>query len=109
MIGPAWGLAAQLEVHANSFFPALICYAATEVPQKDAPSTFVCALLSLLGLAGNKGQSQNLQDVKCWDDKNTIMIRVGDSCPCQQKKPDGTVQPQFWCCGGANHMDLSYW
>lgn len=59
--------------------------------------------------AGNKAQSRDLQDVQCWNDKSSIIVRVGDSCPCQQKKPDGTVQPQFWCCGGANHMDLSYW
>ena len=67
--------------------------------------TCCCCLLP----AGNKGQAKNEQDVKCWDDKSSIVVRVGDSCPCQQKKPDGTVQPQFWCCGGANHMDLSYW
>jgi cullin-associated NEDD8-dissociated protein 1 len=60
-------------------------------------------------VTGNKGQAKNEQDVKCWDDKSSIVVRVGDSCPCQQKKPDGTVQPQFWCCGGANHMDISYW
>jgi hypothetical protein len=60
-------------------------------------------------LAGNPREGDKLQYVKCWDDARSIFIRVGDSCPCQQKKPDGTTQPQFWCCGGANHMDLNYW
>ncbi|KAF8059424.1 erkB [Scenedesmus sp. PABB004] len=58
---------------------------------------------------GNPRESDSLQYVQCWDDAKSIVVRVGDSCPCQQKKPDGSTQPQFWCCGGANHMDLSYW
>jgi hypothetical protein len=58
---------------------------------------------------GNERQDEDLQDVQCWNDTRSIVVKVGDSCPCQQKKPDGSVQPQFWCCGGANHMDLSYW
>eukprot|EP00882_Tetradesmus_deserticola_P019112 GHRQ01020560.1.p1 GENE.GHRQ01020560.1~~GHRQ01020560.1.p1 ORF type:complete len:255 (+),score=66.03 GHRQ01020560.1:923-1687(+) len=58
---------------------------------------------------GNPREGDKLQYVKCWDDARSIFIRVGDSCPCQQKKPDNTTQPQFWCCGGANHMDLNYW
>lgn len=58
---------------------------------------------------GNPREGDKLQYVKCWDDAKSIFIRVGDACPCQQKKPDGTTQPQFWCCGGANHMDLNYW
>jgi cullin-associated NEDD8-dissociated protein 1 len=65
--------------------------------------------LAALSYAGNPREADKLQYVKCWDDARSIFIRVGDSCPCQQKKPDGTTQPQFWCCGGNNHMDLNYW
>jgi cullin-associated NEDD8-dissociated protein 1 len=73
----------------------------------------VCVLLSQSCThppsSGNARQADDLQDVKCWNEKSSIVVKVGDSCPCQQKKPDGSVQPQFWCCGGANHMDMSYW
>jgi hypothetical protein len=61
------------------------------------------------GVTGNPQEKDGLQYVKCWNDSASIIVRVGDSCPCMQKKPGGKVEPQFWCCGGANHMDISYW
>lgn len=57
---------------------------------------------------GNAREKDWLQAVKCWNDSSSIFVRVGDSCPCQQKKGNKT-EPQFMCCGGANHMDLSFW
>jgi cullin-associated NEDD8-dissociated protein 1 len=48
--------------------------------------------------------------VQCWDDQRSITVRVADSCPCQYNiKETGEVRTQYWCCGGNNHFDLSYW
>jgi len=45
----------------------------------------------------------------CWNESAVITVKVGDSCPCIYKLKDGTVRRQWWCCGGHNHFDLSYW
>jgi hypothetical protein len=33
---------------------------------------------------GNPGESLGLQAVKCWNDSQSIIVRVIDSCPCRQ-------------------------
>jgi hypothetical protein len=46
-------------------------------------------------------------EVQC-SSADSIVVRIADSCPCQQKLPSGTVT-QTWCCGDQWHMDLSFW
>ena len=70
--------------------------------------------VSCVLLTGNPKLEDDLFYTQCWDDSKSIMVRVGDSCPCQYpiKGPDGKVaevRTQNWCCGGNNHFDLSFW
>jgi cullin-associated NEDD8-dissociated protein 1 len=47
---------------------------------------------------------------QCWDEEATITVRIGDACPCQYLiQETGEVRHQPWCCGGANHFDISFW
>lgn len=61
-------------------------------------------------ITGNPYLTQDLFWVKCWNDSKTITVRVADSCPCKYNISEtGEVRVQYWCCGGMNHFDLSYW
>jgi cullin-associated NEDD8-dissociated protein 1 len=71
------------------------------------PHTYLFSLLVVV--TGNPYQDEGLQWNKCWNDANIITVRVGDSCPCIYRLNTGEVRRQFWCCGGQNHFDLSYW
>jgi cullin-associated NEDD8-dissociated protein 1 len=65
--------------------------------------------------AGNPRESEDLVFTECWDDKKSVTVRIGDSCPCNYPIRDPTTQKvvenrtQPWCCGGNNHFDLSFW
>lgn len=56
---------------------------------------------------GNPAEARGLMEVQC-SSSESIVVRIADSCPCQQKLPSGTVT-QTWCCGDQWHMDLSFW
>jgi cullin-associated NEDD8-dissociated protein 1 len=59
---------------------------------------------------GNPYLEKDVFYTKCWDDKQVITVRVGDSCPCKYPiKATGEIRTQYWCCGGNNHFDLSFW
>jgi cullin-associated NEDD8-dissociated protein 1 len=59
--------------------------------------------------AGNPFEQDGMFYSECWDEEKVITVKVGDSCPCIYKLNDGTVRRQWWCCGGNNHFDLSFW
>eukprot|EP00955_Chlamydomonas_euryale_P068050 360002-Chlamydomonas_euryale.AAC.4 len=66
---------------------------------------------------GNPAEDAGNLAVSCWDEEKVIRVVIADSCPCIQVLPDGApgVKPggetrtQNWCCGSAEHFDLSYW
>jgi hypothetical protein len=46
---------------------------------------------------GNPAEARGEQEVAC-SSSDPIVVRVVDSCPCQQELATGT-QTQIWCCG----------
>ena len=58
---------------------------------------------------GNPLEAQGGFYTQCWDEDAVITVRVADSCPCIYYLKTGEVFRQWWCCGGNNHFDLSYW
>lgn len=44
---------------------------------------------------------------KCWNDTGSILVRIGDTCPCNRPEAQGGRNEA--CCGPNPHLDLSYW
>eukprot|EP01024_Parvocaulis_polyphysoides_P018031 TRINITY_DN17957_c0_g3_i2.p1 TRINITY_DN17957_c0_g3~~TRINITY_DN17957_c0_g3_i2.p1 ORF type:complete len:428 (+),score=50.07 TRINITY_DN17957_c0_g3_i2:166-1284(+) len=43
----------------------------------------------------------------CYDDNASVVVRVVDTCPCNDVKSQ--YSNQRWCCGDMEHIDLSIW
>ncbi|PRW60661.1 hypothetical protein C2E21_0949 [Chlorella sorokiniana] len=43
----------------------------------------------------------------CYDPSASLLLRIVDSCPCNY--PSNWYSNKRWCCGDADHMDISIW
>ncbi|WIA20876.1 hypothetical protein OEZ85_005223 [Tetradesmus obliquus] len=59
---------------------------------------------------GSPFANRDITWTQCWDEERTITVRIADACPCQYLIAEtGEIRHQPWCCGGANHFDISFW
>jgi hypothetical protein len=60
--------------------------------------------------AGSPWVNRDITWTQCWDEEQVITVRIADACPCQYLiQETGEIRHQPWCCGGANHFDISFW
>jgi len=66
---------------------------------------------------GNAGEAQKQLQVKCWDQKKSVVVKIIDICPCYYEPQGQKPYYQYGCCyKEQNHMkagqiefDLSFW